>query len=48
MGKIIIVRERGTEDPVNARKALKFSEFIPVNPFPEPLSGHGRLLKVPG
>jgi hypothetical protein len=37
-GKDNIVKETGTDDPVNARTVLKSAEFIPLKPFPEPLA----------
>lgn len=33
-----IVQETGTLDPVNAKKVLKETEFIPTDPFPQPLN----------
>lgn len=37
-GKDNIVQETGTSDPVNAKKTIKSSEFIPSKPFPQPLA----------
>jgi hypothetical protein len=37
-GKDNIVSESGTLDPVNAKKALKKTNFIPEAPFPRPLN----------
>ncbi|MEJ7646477.1 MAG: DUF2961 domain-containing protein [Chryseolinea sp.] len=37
-GKDNIVKETATENPINARKFFKTASFIPVEPFPEPLS----------
>ncbi|MEP6713278.1 MAG: DUF2961 domain-containing protein [Ferruginibacter sp.] len=37
-GKDNLVKETGTDDPLNARKNLQSAEFIPVKPFPEPLA----------
>src|SRR5690554_3504718 len=33
-----IIRETGTEDPVNAKKTIKHATFIPETSFPEPLT----------
>lgn len=37
-GKDNIVKETGTNDPVNAKKVIKSSEFIPSDAFPQPLN----------
>ena len=37
-GRDNIVKETGTLDPVNAKKNLKTSEFIPSEPFPQPIA----------
>ena len=37
-GKDNIVQETGTSDPVNAKKTIEKSKFIPSAPFPEPLN----------
>ena len=37
-GQDNLVKETGTEDPVNAKKFLKKSSYIPGEPFPEPLA----------
>lgn len=37
-GNDYIVKESGTDDPLNARKIFKDGEFIPSAPFPKPLN----------
>lgn len=37
-GQDNIVKETGTDDPVNAKKVFKKTSFIPGKPFPEPLA----------
>lgn len=37
-GQDNIVKETGTDDPVNAKKVFKKTNYIPGKPFPEPLA----------
>lgn len=33
-----VVKETGTDDPVNAKQVFKKTSFVPASPFPEPLA----------
>ncbi|MDN5204230.1 DUF2961 domain-containing protein [Fulvivirgaceae bacterium BMA10] len=37
-GNDYVVKESGTDDPVNAKRTIRKSTFIPSKPFPEPLN----------
>lgn len=37
-GKDYLVKETGTDDPVNAKKVFETTNYIPGKPFPEPLA----------
>ena len=37
-GQDYLVKETGTDDPVNAKKVYKKTKYIPGKPFPEPLA----------